>query len=169
MKVENRWGIVNLTVGLIGITVGLIGIAVTIRETDDVSVRAASAGAHVEVPVRLFVPVVLGSRQATEGEIVSFLESALDHLRDVSEEGIGNDQLPRWEITVGGGRVFIYRTRNLQEFSNALNGVIQVLEAAIMKQDVEGVRIIIRGTERFYDIEGLTGVGNSAWVGFDKR
>ena len=65
--------------------------------------------------------------------------------------------------------MFIYRTQNLQEFSNALSGVIQVLEAIIMKQDVENVTILIRGTERFYDIEGLTGIGNRAWVGFDRR
>jgi len=112
--------------------------------------------------------IVVQSGQVTEDQIDSFLEAAL---RKFSSLGIRNEysHRDRWDVQVGGGRVFINRTSAGTEFATALEGVRDVLNAIMEGRDLEGVRIMVRGTGKFFDIEGIDGLGSRAWIGFDLR
>ena len=99
-------------------------------------------------------------------KLSDFLTAARDYLKEHKDTFSYND---RWGINVGGGRVFIYRTNDQSEFERALDGVIDVLDAVLQEKDIQNVKITIRGTEQFFDIDGLNGMNSRAWIGFDLR
>ena len=109
--------------------------------------------------------VVVSTQQVTEREMNIFLDSVTGVLSQ--RDAFSHSQ--RWDITAQGGRIFISRTRDGGEFTLALDGVRRVANAIRNKQDIEGVVMLVRGKERFYDIQGLPGLSGRAWIGFDLR
>ena len=125
-----------------------------------------SIRSNTTVSVGGFLDTATGTGQAaTEDEMTRFVNSALHVL---SQSGSFSHE-EEWDIVARGGRVFIYRTRDEDEFERALAGVNEVLGAVLERQDVDGISIQIRGMQRFYDIQGIPGVSGRAWIGFDLR
>lgn len=134
--------------------------------------KSIAKGEYVKVPVGLFVPAVLLSKQLTKDEMDKFVESAHKHLQNrlsAKAERTGDKPDDRWDIQVSGGEVFIFRTWDEEEFANALQGVVAVLAAIKGNKDISDISILVRGTERFFDVQGIPGVGSRAWIGFDLR
>ncbi len=133
------------------------------------SIDLIRKGQYIEVSPKYFVPVVAATEQLSKKEIEDFVDAAHTLFKAESQRAQYTWD-NRWSIDVGGGReVFIFRTRDEFELERAVHGVYLVLEAIKEERDLEGVKINLRGTERFYDIEGLAGLGTRAWIGFDLR
>ena len=112
-----------------------------------------------------FISYVEEHGQLTNKLFEEFNESAQKFLSNYIPPDTHDD---RWDFMLdAGGRLFIYRTRDNTEFSTALNAVLRIFEAIKRKERVPHVTINIRGSSRFYDIRGLTGVGSDAWIGFE--
>lgn len=132
-----------------------------------VGATAIKRGEYVDVEVGSFVSLAAFSGQVTQDELNVFVSEAL---RVLSAPGDYYVDGQRESIQIkGGGEVFIFRTGNETMFRKAQSGVVEVLSAIQQGKDLQGVTITIRGTERFFDINGLSGVGGNAWIGFDLR
>ena len=132
-------------------------------------------GAYEHVYVFCFVPVAVASGQVTEEEINRFIKNAhvefsRQEAKALHEQEYDQKAYGRWDIEIeGGGAVQIFRTRSVREFSAGWTGVLKVLEALKTKETLPGLNILVRGTERFFDIEGIGGVGSRTWIAFDLR
>ena len=172
-----------LTLVVVGLTVlGFFGIKEfrqlnrTIDVFPDIKlVKEIRAGTHTDVPLNLFIPVTVASGQIAQDEITRFIDNAHNIFADAGKRNgyadryISEDD-NRWEITIdGGGAVQIFRTKDKQEFLSAWNGVLKVLQALKDAEDLPGIKILVRGTERFFDIKGIGGVGGRTWIAFDLR
>ena len=133
------------------------------------------SGRYVEVPLSSFISVVVASKQVTKQEIDRFVNNAHTFFSTkenypTQEQYNQEEYNHRWKIKIKeGGAVQIFRTNNEKEFSAAWNGVSDVLEALKNKTDLTDITILVRGTERFYDIKGIGGVGGRTWIAFDLR
>ncbi|MCF7859862.1 MAG: caspase family protein [Candidatus Cloacimonetes bacterium] len=124
-------------------------------------------GEYVDVPIRLFTELTVRSEQLSMDELQNFVSNAIEILSSESNFFVdGNSESIQIQ---GGGKVFLYRTNNQTIFKNAQKGVLEVLEAINQEVDIYGINIKIRGKEKFFDIEGLSGVAGRTWVGFDLR
>ena len=123
-------------------------------------------GEHVEVAPNMLIDILTKSEQFDHVKIKYFLTAALEFLKDHKDTFSYND---RWDTNVDGGKIFIYRTNDPPEFVRALDGVIDVLDAVLNEKDIQNVKITIRGTRRFFDVDGLNGLNSRAWIGFDLR
>ena len=133
------------------------------------SINMIKSGKYIEVSTEHFIPVVEATRQLTKDEIEDFVNDAYELLKSEDKRS-GYTRADRWDIDVGDeGSVFIFRTRDRTEFLAALKGVFDTLSAIKERRELQGVTVNIRGTEKFYDIKGLPGVSNRAWIGFDLR
>ena len=136
--------------------------------------KVIGGGRYIEVPLSSFIPVVVASEQVTEEEIDRFVNNAhswfsIKQNRPAKKE-YNQEKYNRWEVTIeGGGAVQIFRTNNGSEFSAAWDGVLKVLKAIQDSKDLPGITILVRGTERFFDLKGIGGVGGRTWIVFDLR
>ena len=130
-------------------------------------VEAIKAGEYEEVDVSEFIGTVIATRQIEKDVLKGSINDALTLLS--SNRRTEYKHVDRWDVTITGGNLFIFRTRDSAEFLRALEGVEEVLEAIRQGQDVDEVKILIRGTEKFYDINGIRGLGTRAWIGLDLR
>lgn len=117
--------------------------------------------------------MAVASRQATAEELNKFIENAhmvFSHpgTKALYEQEYDQEAYDRWEIE-GGNTVQIFRTRSVREFSAAWAGVLKVVEALKANKYLPGISIRVRGTERFFDVEGIEGAGDRTWIAFDLR
>ena len=123
----------------------------------------------------LFIPVVVASKQITAEEITTFIDNAHEIFADTERRDNriaehGEEKFNRWAVQIrGGGEVTIFRTKNSDEFLAAWDGVLEVLQALKDGKDLPGIKILVRGTRRFFDIKGIGGVGGRTWIAFDLR
>ena len=130
-------------------------------------VEGIKAGEYEQVNVSEFIGTVIATGQIERDVLTDSINDALALLSPDRRKNY--ERADRWDITITGGDLFVFRTRDSADFSNALEGVTDVLEAIRQGNDVEGVKILIRGTEKFYDIDGIRGLGSRAWIGLDLR
>ena len=129
----------------------------------------------MEVHLSSFIPVVVASGQVTKDEITRFINEAYGIFAETAVwdnriKEYTPEKFKRWAIPIpGGGEVMIFRTKNRDEFLAAKDGVKDVLQALNDDAELAGIKILVRGTERFYDIKGLEEVGRRTWIAFDLR
>lgn len=133
------------------------------------------AGKYVDTKLESFLPIVVLSGQVTESELDAFLNAAKKLLAAPTNYYATGEQDA---VVVGKSwQVFIWRTHNPEIFRNSQAGVLQVIDYLIAARssttsipaDLVGVSIKVRGTERFFDIDGIPGSGQRTWIGFDLR
>ena len=130
-----------------------------------VDIEAIAAGDFLPVRLSNFMNVVVSTEQVTEREMRTFLDSALE----VLSQRATFSREEHWSITALGGEVHVLRTRSDEEFTRALDGLNDAVEAIRNEQDMDGIRVLVRGTTRFYDIQGLPGLNDRAWISLDLR
>lgn len=130
-------------------------------------VEAIKAGEYKEVNVSEFIGTVIATEQIERDVLKGSINDALAFLSPGRRAEYKH--VDRWDIAITGGDLFVFRTRNSEEFSRALKSVADVLETIRQGEDSDGVKILIRGTEKFYDIKGIKGLGSRAWIGLDLR
>jgi pimeloyl-ACP methyl ester carboxylesterase len=133
------------------------------------------SGKHVKVSLESFFPLAVLSGQITESELDAFLARSASMLKEPTNYyGTGDQDA----IAIASGwEIFIWRTNNPSVFGSTQEGVLAVCEylAALRRGNATrppslmGVSVTIRGTERFFDLEGIPGSGQRTWVGFDLR
>lgn len=67
--------------------------------------------------------------------------------------------------------VFIWRTPSQEDFETAKDKVLEILNSfnqGVNQQNVDDVTIMIRGKEKFIDIN-IANINDKAWIGFDFR
>ena len=121
---------------------------------------------YVAVSTDEFRNVVEITEQIDKDELDTFIDLALEYLSDTRNEITHDD---RWEVKISKGSIFVYRTRNTTELRNALETIDEVLMAIRDEKSLPDISILVRGTEKFYDLRGLSGLSSRAWVGFDFR
>lgn len=130
---------------------------------------------YVKVGLESFFSLAVLSNQITESEMGAFLCNALPILRSDTDYYVTGQQDT---IAVGSNwQIFIWRTNSREVFRQIQDGVLRVVEFILSNrskdietpQNLMGVRMIIRRTERFFDIEGIPGTRQNSWVGFDLR
>ena len=154
---------------------GDIYIVENVSEINEDLLTYLKEGEFKEISVNSFVPVIVASKQVDGEEIGTFINNAHDYFKKADNRELYNTtydpkEFNRWDIEVqGGGKVMIFRTRNGQEFMAAWDGVLKVLEALKGENDLSGIKFLVRGTDRFFDIKGIGGVGGRTWIAFDLR
>lgn len=126
-----------------------------------------SNGEYVNVSTADFLDVVSRSGQLKEPRIQEFIKSVRDFLDEKYIDSVSHKD--RWDVSISGNEVFVFRTRNISELKRALQGVDKVSSAILDKQELKNISILVRGMTRFYDIQGIDGLGQRAWVGYDLR
>ncbi len=130
---------------------------------------------NVDVPLNSFRALAVLSEVITESEIDHVIDQSLEYLQAEDEYFIDGE---RESISFEGkGNIFIFGTKKIVFFQNARSGLLKVLLCLKRGREgdvefcksVNGVKIKMRGKEAFYDIQGLSGLNNGAWLGFDLR
>lgn len=132
-------------------------------------------GEYVDVAPESFFSLAVLSGQITESELDQFLCLARTVLEEPTDYYVTGE---RDAITVGSRwSIDIMRTYNRDVFRSVQERVLELVEYLIAnraatgepRRSLTGVKVKIRGTERFFDLEGLPGSGARTWVAFDLR
>ena len=145
------------------------------KDTSDVLVSLVSRirnGEYINVSLASFIPLAVVSEQVAREEITEFVDNAYEFFATKQNRLIDGEydqeEYKQREFRIeGGGVIQISRTSNEQEFLAAWNGVLEVLQALKDGKNLPGIKILVRGTERFFDIKGIGGVGGRTWIAFD--
>ena len=128
---------------------------------------AIADGEYMDVPVGNFLDMIVAAEHFEEEVIEGFIDRSIEYLNDIIGKNLIHDE--DWEIKINGGVIGIIRTRNKNELQIAQKGMLDVLEAIKNRKDIQGITIKIRGNEKFYDINDLSGINPRTWVFLDLR
>ena len=150
----------------------------TLSDAERDQVARIKKDEYVPVDVQSFYKIAVLSGQITESEFKYFTENAIEILsasEKLYEAGLSENSQVRINIK-GGGGVFIYRTVSEAVFNRAQKEVLKIFKnikgsysGNPITDDLYGIKITIRGTSRFFDISGIPGLNDRAWIGFDLR
>lgn len=127
-------------------------------------INSLASGEYINVELGRFVDLVVGVRHLEKNTLMRFLEGVSGELeREITTHD------DRWDIHFGEGRLFVFHTRDLDELSRAVDQIRKALDAIRDGRNIPGATITVRSNEKFYDINGLSGLGSRVWIGLDFR
>lgn len=127
------------------------------------------AGKYVEATTGEFLDIIEQTGQVSAETLKRFIDVSLTYISTVENDPNLISHKDRWDVVINKARIFAFRTNSKKELAIALRGVREVLKAIREQRDIPDVTMLVRGTEKFYDIRGLSGLGSRAWIGFDFR